>query len=66
MGGNSTDAMYQSFHEFLKQCRVVGGEILTPLDFKAGYDPTAGGHKLPDNPKFDGTTDQGTGSKRDQ
>lgn len=63
MGSNSTDALYQTFHDFLKQCHVVGDIIVTPLD---KYDPTAGGLQLPSNPKFDGNTDQGTGSKRDQ
>lgn len=66
MGDNSTDAIFQMFHEFLKQCKVVGSEIITPIDLAEGYDETAGGLKLPDNPKFDGTTDQGTGSARDQ
>lgn len=66
MGTNSTDALNQAFHDFLKQCRVVGSDIVTPLDMLEGYDATAGGHKLPEHDKFDGTTDQGTGSKRDQ
>lgn len=64
MGTNSTDALNQAFHDFLKRCQVVNGVIITPLD--EPYDSTAGGLKLPTNPKFDGTTDQGTGSKRDQ
>lgn len=64
MGENSTDALYRAFHDFLKQCKVVGSDIVTPLDMLAKKDETAGGMKLPH--KFDGTTDQGTGSKRDQ
>jgi hypothetical protein len=66
MGSNSTDALYQTFHEFIKQCKVVGSDIITPIDLAEGYDGTAGGLKLPDNPKFEEGTDQGTGSARDQ
>lgn len=66
MGTNSTDALNQAFHDFLKQCKVVGSDIITPIDMLEKYDETAGGHKLPVHDKFSGNTDQGTGSKRDQ
>lgn len=47
LGGNSTDALYKAFHDFLKQCVVVGDTIVTPLDVAQGIDPTAGGQRLP-------------------
>lgn len=57
MGANSTDALYKAFHDFLKQCKVVGDEIVTPLDMQEQQDTQAGGQRLPFDAQY-GVADQ--------
>lgn len=57
MGTNSTDALYKAFHDFLKQCTVVGNEIVTPIDKQEPKDEQAGGQRLSLDEQVDGRPD---------